>query len=108
MGLDYDNSAFYYFSMTMLGIYVIPSTWWALGYIYRALVPGQRLGEEVRTSLEKDKAKQLKERRSARKLLTKTSFLLHIALLTVAWAILLMLIRAAIRVSRTFSIVDPN
>ena len=37
MGLDYDNSAFYYFSMTMLGIYVIPSTWWALGYIYREL-----------------------------------------------------------------------
>ena len=36
MGLDYDNSAFYYFSMTMLGIYVIPTTWWALGYIYRA------------------------------------------------------------------------
>ena len=58
--------------------------------------------------LEKDKAKQLRERRSARKLLTKTSFLLHIALLTVAWAILLMLIRAATRVSRTFSTVEPN
>ena len=35
MGLDYDNSAFYYFSMTMLGIYVIPTTWWALVYAYR-------------------------------------------------------------------------
>jgi translocation protein SEC63 len=44
--------------------------------------------------LEKEKAKQLKERRSASKLLTKTSFLVNITLLTIAWAILLMLIRA--------------
>jgi len=34
MALDYDNSAFYYFSMTMLGIYVIPATFWALHYVF--------------------------------------------------------------------------
>ena len=48
--------------------------------------------------LEKEKAKELKERRSASKLLTKASFLVNVALLTVAWAILLMLIRAGTRV----------
>ena len=35
MALDYDNSAFYYFGMTMLGIYVIPTTFWILAYVYR-------------------------------------------------------------------------
>jgi len=68
MGLDYDNSAFYYFSMTMLGIYVVPTTVWALNYSLReyaarertyihiivplagALFPAQRDNEEARTS----------------------------------------------------------
>jgi hypothetical protein len=35
MALDYDNSAFYYFGMTMLAIYVIPTTFWILAYVYR-------------------------------------------------------------------------
>ena len=36
MGLDYDNSAFYYFGMTMLGLYVLPSTIWAASYLFSA------------------------------------------------------------------------
>lgn len=34
MGLDYDNSAFYYFGLTMLGLYVMPSTLWAVYYLF--------------------------------------------------------------------------
>jgi len=49
MALDYDNSAFYYFSMTMLGIYVIPATFWALHYVFCAVAPS-RAGEIARTS----------------------------------------------------------
>ena len=57
MPLEYDNSAWYYFSMTMLTFYVMPTTYWAVGYTYRALTPNRvRKGEEVRTTLEKTKA----------------------------------------------------
>ena len=62
------------------------------------LISSQWHGITLVLGLEKEKAKQLKERRSASKLLTKTSFLVNITLLTIAWAILLMLIRARIRV----------
>ena len=69
MGLDYDNSAFYYFCMTMLGIYAIPASLWALNYAFRdsqrdsvgdsdlgycyplgAIVPTYHPSEEARTS----------------------------------------------------------
>jgi hypothetical protein len=47
MGLDYDNSAFYYFSLTMLGMYAVPMTIWVVSYMYKAF-KGQKRGTEVR------------------------------------------------------------
>jgi len=80
--------------MTMLGIYAIPTSLWALNYIFRAIVPACRPREEARTSLEQDKASQLKDQHSAIKLLSNTKFLINLALLSVAWFVLLMLVRA--------------
>jgi translocation protein SEC63 len=94
MALDYDNSAFYYFGMTMLGIYVIPTTFWILAYVYRIMMPQQRLSDVARTSIEKAKAKELSERQSATRLLTNARFIINASLLAAAWVVLLMLIRA--------------
>jgi len=94
MGLDYDNSAFYYFGMTMLGLYVVPSTLWVIHYFICAVSPVQHVGEEARTSLEMQKMQQLKKRRTPRKLLTDTKFLLILSFLVFGWVVLLVLVRA--------------
>jgi translocation protein SEC63 len=94
MALDYDNSAFYYFGMTMLGIYVIPTTFWILAYVYRIMMPQQRFGDVARTSVEKAKARELSERQSVTRLLTNARFIINASLLVTAWVVLLMLIRA--------------
>lgn len=48
----------------------------------------------ARTSLEKDKAAQLREQRSPRKLLTNLRFLVNVSLLLLAWVAFLILVRA--------------
>eukprot|EP00629_Pelagomonadales_sp_RCC1024_P017252 CAMPEP_0119260188 /NCGR_PEP_ID=MMETSP1329-20130426/695_1 /TAXON_ID=114041 /ORGANISM="Genus nov. species nov., Strain RCC1024" /LENGTH=609 /DNA_ID=CAMNT_0007259609 /DNA_START=935 /DNA_END=2764 /DNA_ORIENTATION=- len=78
----------------MLGIYAIPASLWALIYAFRAIVPTHHPSEEARTSLEQDKAIQLKDKHSAQRLLSNTKFLINLALLFIAWFILLMLVRA--------------
>jgi translocation protein SEC63 len=93
MALDYDNSAFYYFGMTMLGIYVIPTTFWILAYVYRIMMPQQRFSDVARTSVEKAKARELSERQSVTRLLTNARFIINASLLVTAWVVLLMLIR---------------
>lgn len=37
--LDYDNSAFYYFAITLITIYLIPGTWYFLKALYEGTYP---------------------------------------------------------------------
>jgi hypothetical protein len=37
--LDYDNSAFYYFAITLITIYLIPGTWYFLKALYEGACP---------------------------------------------------------------------
>ena len=54
--LEYDNSAFYYFAITLLSLYIIPGGWYALTEVYRAFIASGEAGTKARTDLEKEKA----------------------------------------------------
>ncbi|KAJ8605435.1 hypothetical protein CTAYLR_003313 [Chrysophaeum taylorii] len=81
--LEYDDSAFYYFCLTMLGFYVVPGTWWVGRSVVRAL---RRVDEEARTSLEKKRIEALKEERKPSKVLCSSTFLGNLSLVSAAWA----------------------
>lgn len=89
--LEYDDSAFYYFCLTMLVFYVVPTTWWALRYAWRAL---RRADTPTgpRTLVEAEKIKALEAENSASKKLLSTHFLTHLAFLSVGWVALIYLI----------------
>jgi len=91
MGLDYDNSAFYYFSLTMLGMYAVPMTIWVVSYTYKAF-KGQKRGTEVRTTLEKSKVALIKERTAPRKVLFSKMFITNAIILVICWVVLIYLI----------------
>lgn len=87
--LEYDDSAFYYFCLTILVFYVVPATWWALRYVIKAVYPKKDVA--ARTAVEKQKMKQLKEQNAPLKLLSSSYFIGHVAMLSVGWAALLYL-----------------
>mmetsp|Transcript_27154 Transcript_27154/g.108744 ORF Transcript_27154/g.108744 Transcript_27154/m.108744 type:complete len:759 (-) Transcript_27154:2226-4502(-) len=92
MPLLYDNSAFYYFCLTMLAMYVLPASWYVGSYACRAIWPPKTQSTTSRTSVEKKKTTQLREERSPARLLCTASFCGHAVLLAVGWTVLLFLV----------------
>lgn len=85
MPLEYDNSAFYYFSLTLLSFYVVPSGWFICKELYAAFgASDEATGLKARTELEKEKMKELKKRTTGMKRLSKWSFILNFILLVFA------------------------
>mmetsp|Transcript_8432 Transcript_8432/g.26266 ORF Transcript_8432/g.26266 Transcript_8432/m.26266 type:complete len:628 (-) Transcript_8432:286-2169(-) len=82
--LEYDDSAFYYFMLTMLVFYVVPATWWAVRYVARAFLAG-RSSERARTAIEQQKLKALEEETAPVKVLSSFYFIGNLALLSVGW-----------------------
>jgi translocation protein SEC63 len=74
--LDYDNSAFYYFGLTLLSFYVFPSLWYTFSELYAAYGPTK---SEVtpRNALEVEKAEVLKKKTRGAARLKKWSFILN-------------------------------
>jgi translocation protein SEC63 len=89
--LEYDNSAFYYFSLTLLVIYIVPSTWYALSEIFFALF-GRDSGSKARTAIEKAKAEKLRKETSSFARLQKRSFVINFIILVAAWGLFLFLV----------------
>jgi len=94
--LDYDNSAFYYFALTLLSIYLIPGTWYALTELFHAFLGSGALGSKARTSTEKAKSDKLKAATTGITRLQKSTFLINLAVLVVAWLLFLYLISLVI------------
>ena len=72
--LVYDNSAFYFFSISVLTFYLVPSYYYILSSYYDVALKRRKdedLGAVVRTSAEKEKASKIKsEARDVRNLFT--------------------------------------
>lgn len=83
MALEYDNSAFYYFAITLLTIYLIPGVWFALSEIFRAFVGSGDEGSTARTKVEKAKAEKLKTDSTGFARLKKSAFLINLCVLMV-------------------------
>lgn len=64
--LEYDNSAFYYFALTMLAIYILPGTWFAIAEFFRAFFGSGEVGTKARSKQEKEKALKLKKQTTVR------------------------------------------
>lgn len=90
--LEYDNSAFYYFALTLLVIYILPGTYYAISEFIAAFFGSGEVGAKARTKLEKDKANELKKQTTGWARLNTTSYITNLALLVVAWTIFLYLI----------------
>eukprot|EP00522_Entomoneis_paludosa_P013725 CAMPEP_0172443100 /NCGR_PEP_ID=MMETSP1065-20121228/3404_1 /TAXON_ID=265537 /ORGANISM="Amphiprora paludosa, Strain CCMP125" /LENGTH=641 /DNA_ID=CAMNT_0013193201 /DNA_START=200 /DNA_END=2125 /DNA_ORIENTATION=+ len=81
--LQYDNSAFYFFAMSILSFYLLPSWYYILSKVYNALtVKDASIGAVARTSAEKAKAENLKQEKGWKSLQTN-GFLINL-ILTVA------------------------
>lgn len=57
--LEYDDSAFYYFSFTFLTLAIIPAAYYTVKDVLAWLKPSNKLEDSARTTLEKEKAKKL-------------------------------------------------
>ena len=64
MGLQYDDSAFYYFLLSALSLYLVPSYYHIGKALYNFFLPksAEKLGAVARTNLEKKKSKRIREK----------------------------------------------
>lgn len=84
MGLQYDDSAFYYFLLSSFTLYLIPSYWYILKSLYGYVRPRSEkdLGAVVRTTEEKKKSQLIKKRATASSEIFKPTFLFNLLLTT--------------------------
>ena len=86
--LDYDNSAFYYFALTLTLVYLIPSTWSFVKEVSLALFGSNDNDAAVaRTIEEKKKASEIQATNGGFARLTKRSFLIKTCFLVFAWSL---------------------
>jgi translocation protein SEC63 len=90
--LEYDNSAFYYFALTLLTIYIIPGTWYAISEFFQAFFGSGEVGAKARTKEEEEKAKTLKQQTTGWNRLNTTSYLANLCFLLFAWTLVIYLI----------------
>jgi translocation protein SEC63 len=101
--LEYDNSAFYYFALTLLIIFIIPSSYYALSEFYAAFLAKTEVG---RTAEEKKKLKELNKVSRGWTRLNTTSYLVNLTLLLAACIIVIYLI-SLVRNHGQVSVFDP-
>jgi translocation protein SEC63 len=94
--LEYDNSAFYYFALTLLAIYIIPGTWFAVSEFVLAFVSSGEVGAKARTKSEAQKAATLKKKTTGFARLNTTAYLTNLAFLIVSWVCFLFLMNLVI------------
>lgn len=89
--MDYDNSAFYYFMLTILGFYLAPSILYILyrvvGAVLSSATKSKKLNELVRSDAEKEKAKEIVEKNSGFKTLWTVGFIVNFILTLLGLAV---------------------
>eukprot|EP00544_Gedaniella_sp_CCMP2646_P006368 CAMPEP_0202483462 /NCGR_PEP_ID=MMETSP1361-20130828/2702_1 /ASSEMBLY_ACC=CAM_ASM_000849 /TAXON_ID=210615 /ORGANISM="Staurosira complex sp., Strain CCMP2646" /LENGTH=637 /DNA_ID=CAMNT_0049111739 /DNA_START=101 /DNA_END=2014 /DNA_ORIENTATION=- len=80
--LQYDNSAFYFFALSTISFYLIPSWYSILSRVYRAFIglSDDDVGAVSRTSAEKAKAESLKKESKGMALLLQRGFLINLGI----------------------------
>ncbi|CAM9371039.1 unnamed protein product [Ectocarpus sp. 12 AP-2014] len=83
--LEYDNSAFYYFTLSLISIYLVPVTLVSLKQILRAIIPA-RGAVDARTGAEKTKCTRMKKDKAGLSVLWRWSFVTKVLTLIPGWA----------------------
>ena len=85
MGLQYDDSAFYYFLLSSFTLYLVPSYYYTLKALWNYVKPKseESLGAVARTQEEKKKSAMIKQRAKKDATIFKTSFLVNLFLTAV-------------------------
>ncbi|CAH0515915.1 unnamed protein product [Peronospora belbahrii] len=85
--LEYDNSAFYYFSVSLCALYVVPVTFLSLRRIFYGVFFKDRLLDKshVRCDRELRKLKQLQAEKTAFRNVFSLPFVFNLVVLTVVW-----------------------
>jgi translocation protein SEC63 len=94
--LDYDNSAFYYFSITLLSFYLIPGGWYLLSELKEAFFPSASKDLLSRTSHEKEKAEVIKKQKSGLTRLNKWQFIVNFIVFIAAFCLFVYLVSSVI------------
>lgn len=94
--LEYDNSAFYYFAITLLAIYILPGTWFALSEFVLAFLGSGDVGTKARTKAEKEKAQALKNATTGWARLNTTWYKSNLVAVIIAWVFFVYLITLVI------------
>lgn len=92
--LQYDNSAFYFFSLSTLSFYLIPSWWNIISRVYQAFfgLKDEDIGAVSRTSAEKKKVAQIKKSSRGVNTIKNQAFLINLALTVVFTALFVYLL----------------
>ncbi|GMI18503.1 hypothetical protein TrLO_g14667 [Triparma laevis f. longispina] len=105
MGLQYDNSAFYYFLLSSLSLYLLPSYIYILRTLYRQYVAKDDF-KAPRTSAEAAKITKIKELKKKESVLTSKSFLLNLGL-TVTLTLLFLFLASTLSQDSEIMSFDP-
>ena len=76
--LDFDNTAFHYFALTVLCFYLIPSIWYTVSELYAAFLASSPAGSKARTSAEQEKADRIRKEATGFTRLAKWSFIINL------------------------------
>mmetsp|Transcript_16615 Transcript_16615/g.24550 ORF Transcript_16615/g.24550 Transcript_16615/m.24550 type:complete len:639 (+) Transcript_16615:146-2062(+) len=92
--LEYDNSAFYFFCLSSMSFYLVPSWYSILKRVYKAFLglTDEDIGAVARTGAEKRKAEKLKKESKGLNSLKASGFLINLAVtvvLSIVFVILL-------------------
>ena len=85
--LEYDNSAFYYFAIGILMVFLLPATFFFVKGIIGSAISRARSSQKARTSAEVKKVKQLSEDSKISKKVFTKGFLIKLCLLVVGWSV---------------------
>lgn len=104
--LEYDNSAFYYFAITLLAIYAVPATWYAVAELFRAFFSTGDIISQARTKEEREKAELIRKQTAGWARLCTAHYLLNLLGLVISWLLLAYLLSQVIRDGQVSSF-DP-
>jgi translocation protein SEC63 len=106
--LQYDNSAFYFFALSFISIYIFPSWWYIIKKVYRAFfgLSDADIGAVVRTADEKKKAAALKKSQKGFSLLKSQAFVVNL-LLTIACTFLFVYLSVSVSNDGEVNSFDP-
>ena len=86
--LEYDNSAFYYFALTLIRLVLLPQSGFVVADVARALCCGPTQ-KKARTSMEREALKKQRETTRGPRALANRSFFFRLLFVALGWLVVM-------------------